>query len=153
MILRRRAARSVLSHRATKTDHASCLAHSEAAEFEKGVRSSLQELIEIASVFGEKLECPADRSQLLSAARRLATWLDGFRDMANRLDRAPSSELWPHVEHLAHDLDQNRRDDDRSPLAPLVCKSLLVLRYLGARRQTELSLLRRGGDHRTEKKV
>lgn len=119
-ILRRRAARSVLSHRATKTDGASCLAHAEAAEFERGVRSSLQELIEIASVFGENLECPADRSQLLSAARRLATWLDGFRDMANRLDRAPSSELWPHVEHLADDLDQNRRDDDRSPLAPLL---------------------------------
>ena len=88
--------------------------------FEEEVRSSLQELIEIASVFGEKLECPADRSQLLSAARRLAKWLDGFRDMANRLDRAPSSELWPHVEHLAHDLDQNGRDEFVHRWAPFL---------------------------------
>jgi hypothetical protein len=119
-VLRRRAARAVLSRRGIKADGASCLSHGEAANFEEEIRSALDKLIEIGSVFGEKLECVADRSQILVTARRLATWLDGFRDMANRLDSAPASDLWSHVEHLTYNLDANGRDEKVSPLSPLL---------------------------------
>ncbi|MDX2308764.1 MAG: AAA domain-containing protein [Hyphomicrobium sp.] len=119
-VLRRRAARAVLSRRGIRTDGASCLSHAEAANFEEEIRSALDKLIEIGSVFGEKLECVADRSQILVTARRLATWLDGFRDMASRLDSAPSSDLWSHVEHLTYNLDANGRDEKGSPLGPLL---------------------------------
>lgn len=118
--LRRRAARSVLSRRGITVDRASCINHAEAAQFEATVRSSLQKLQEICAAFGEKLECLPDRSQLLTTAQRLAMQLDRFRDLADRLESAPASDLWPHVERLAHELATSRRAAGKQPLAFLL---------------------------------
>ena len=104
--LRLRAANTVLSGRGVATDRATCLAHAKAALFETNARSALRELQEIAAVFGEKLGCAPDRSELLTAARNLARQLGAFRDLAARLEAAPVTNLWPHVERLANQAER-----------------------------------------------
>jgi primosomal replication protein N'' len=95
------AAESALSGRGVATDREACLAYAEAALFEISVRSALRDLQDIGTVFGEKLICAPDRGEVLTVARKLAGQLDAFRDLATRLEAAPVTDLWPHVERLA----------------------------------------------------
>ncbi|AGK58683.1 serine/threonine protein kinase [Hyphomicrobium denitrificans 1NES1] len=119
-LLRRRAAKSVLLGRGAATDQVACLAHAEAAQFETTLRSTLRELEEIGAAFGERLGCPADRTQMLEVARSLAGHLNDFRDLADRLEAAPVAGLWPHVERFASEISTSRRDTRIPPLAPLL---------------------------------
>ncbi|HEX6002105.1 MAG TPA: AAA domain-containing protein [Hyphomicrobiaceae bacterium] len=119
-LLRLRAARSVLCGRGVATDRGACLAHAEAALFETSVRAALRELKEIGAVFAENLLCPPDRGEVLALARALARGFDVFRDLADRLQAAPVTDLWPHMERLAGQAGAIRQGVNKPPLSTLL---------------------------------
>ncbi len=119
-VLRRRAARSVLSHHGVATNKESCLSYAEAANFEISMRSALQELNEIGLIFDVKITNIAERNKIIAMAKELAMLLESFRDMANRLDSVPVSYVWSHVEELVQRQLGNSRNDQGLTLGPLL---------------------------------
>ncbi|MBU2582426.1 MAG: DUF4011 domain-containing protein [Alphaproteobacteria bacterium] len=148
-VLRRRRARSVLQARGIAVDRASCLSHAEAAEFEVLIRSSRKELTEIGLIFGEALECDPERGQILDTAQYLASTLEGFRVLAERLERAPEMDLWPHVERLASGQAATKKRSVKRAFAPLVT-ALDVAKTIAEANVSTLRAAERLAPHLTE---
>src|SRR5699024_5815536 len=57
---------------------------------------------------------------ILTVARKLLRQLDAFRYLATRLEAAPVTDLWPHVEQLATQAETVRHRTNKPALSTLL---------------------------------